>query len=233
MHPFKNFLRLSFLPRTRARASPWKGKSVEIGPCSVHCHDEYHLSWGIPPPAPEPELAPLPLQNITVVNVKVGDDDPSLFSDSDSDIDMAVNEHDDEDLHDIGIGASGSSSRLVRVVSWASILSHRCRWTRRQERDLAIAESELKRCQKAWSSEQEVWLVYIKALTEEKEAHEEFLYQRAKQQDDEQQHFRKSWDRRRSGSHEYQRRQSFPISSHGGGKDSSRLRWRLRRQGTI
>ncbi|KAK1140828.1 hypothetical protein N8T08_009825 [Aspergillus melleus] len=191
MHPLKNLLRLSFLPRTLIRPSPWKGKSVSIDPCSVHCHDEFHLSCE--PPAP----APLPVHNVTVVDVKVGDDDPSLcFSgeDSDSESDMAVNE---EDLHDIGVGASssgsGSSSRragLVRVVSWASILGHRCRWTRRQERDLAIAESELARCQKAWSSEQEVWLVYIKALTEEKEAHEEFLHQRAKQQDDEQQHFR-------------------------------------------
>ena len=38
----------------------------------------------------------------------------------------------------------------------------------------------------------------IKALTEEKEAHEEFLQLRARQQDDEQQHFRKVWSRRKS-----------------------------------
>ncbi|THD00220.1 hypothetical protein EYZ11_000270 [Aspergillus tanneri] len=98
-----------------------------------------------------------------------------------SESDMAVNGS-ELDLHHGGIGDS-SSSRAVLV---------------RIERDLAIAEQELARCQNAWSSEQEVWLTYIKALTEEKEAHEEFLHRRAKHQDDEQQHFRKSWNHRRS-----------------------------------
>ncbi|KAA8646425.1 uncharacterized protein ATNIH1004_007855 [Aspergillus tanneri] len=115
-----------------------------------------------------------------------------------SESDMAVNGS-ELDLHHGGIGDSSSSRAvLVRIVSWSSILGHRCRWTMEQERDLAIAEQELARCQNAWSSEQEVWLTYIKALTEEKEAHEEFLHRRAKHQDDEQQHFRKSWNHRRS-----------------------------------
>lgn len=59
--------------------------------------------------------------------------------------------------------SSGSSSRtgLVRVVSWASLAGDRCRWTMEQERRLAIARSELARCQKAWSSEQELWLAQV------------------------------------------------------------------------
>lgn len=165
MHPLKNILRLSsFLPLTRPR--PWKGKSIapslEIDPCSAHCRDEYHLPVTTSPvPLPlQPEFNPEAIITID----KVGDDNPSLFSASDSNCDsvsdMAVNSPDlDLDLH---VAASGSrATGLVRVVSWASILSHRCRWNRRQERDLAIAKRELARCQKAWSSEQEVWLVYV------------------------------------------------------------------------
>lgn len=49
-----------------------------------------------------------------------------------------------------------------RVVNWASIVRSQCRWTKKQERQLWIAEKELKRCQKAWSSEQEVWLAYVR-----------------------------------------------------------------------
>ncbi|BAE60926.1 unnamed protein product [Aspergillus oryzae RIB40] len=71
---------------------------------------------------------------------------------------MAVNAS-ELDLHHGGSSnSSGSRSRLVRVVSWASIVCDKCRWTPEQERELAIAQSELGRCQKAWSSEQELWL---------------------------------------------------------------------------
>lgn len=49
----------------------------------------------------------------------------------------------------------------VRVVSWASIVGDRPRWTEEQERELEFAEVELRRCQKAWSSEQEVWLARV------------------------------------------------------------------------
>lgn len=59
--------------------------------------------------------------------------------------------------------SSGSSSRtgLVRIASWASLAGDRCRWTMEQERKLAIARSELARCQKAWSSEQELWIAQV------------------------------------------------------------------------
>ncbi|KAE8318448.1 hypothetical protein BDV39DRAFT_168977 [Aspergillus sergii] len=127
------------------------------------------------------------------VTVHCHDDDSQSTSSE-----MAVNAS-ELDLHHGGSSnSSGSRSRLVRVVSWASIVCDKCRWTAEQERELAIAQSELGRCQKAWSSEQELWLSHIEALMEEKEAHEEFLVHRAKQQDDEQQHFRKAWNRRRS-----------------------------------
>ncbi|PWY80364.1 hypothetical protein BO94DRAFT_587817 [Aspergillus sclerotioniger CBS 115572] len=128
--------------------------------------------------------------------------------------------------------SSGSSSRtgLVRIVSWASLVGDRCRWTMEQERKLAIARSELARCQKAWSSEQELWLAHIKDLHEEKEAHEQFLHHRAKQQDEEQQHFRKSWIRRKSyEEQQQQQQQQQPIAPTQ--RTNSRLR-RIRRMGS-
>lgn len=52
-------------------------------------------------------------------------------------------------------------AQLARAVSWASIIRSRDRWTAEQERELVHAQRQLGRCQKAWSSEQEVWLSYV------------------------------------------------------------------------
>ncbi|KAL4897304.1 hypothetical protein BDV59DRAFT_198701 [Aspergillus ambiguus] len=190
---------LSFLPRRHFR----KGKQADhrTAPIAVtvHCH-----------------------------NGSCDDDGPDFETDFGSGCSfaaqMAVKEtalglHHHHDAAGSGGSSSSSRARLARIVSWASIVGDRNRWTMEQERELAIAESQLARCQKAWSSEQELWLAYIKALTEEKEAHEEFLQHRAKQQDDEQQHFRKAWSRRKS----YEDQQQHP------GRANSRLR-RLRRR---
>ncbi|OJJ44326.1 hypothetical protein ASPZODRAFT_144902 [Penicilliopsis zonata CBS 506.65] len=107
-----------------------------------------------------------------------------------------IDDDEADDFHSIiSDSSTGSKSRLVRVVS---VVRTRRRWTGEQERDLSIAEHELARCQKAWSSEQELWLAYIKDLEEEKEAHEDFLHHRSKQQDDERLRFRRAWERRRS-----------------------------------
>lgn len=51
-----------------------------------------------------------------------------------------------------------------RTVSWASIVRSQCRWTKEQEKQLVMAEKQLKRCQKAWSPEQEVWLAYVRVM---------------------------------------------------------------------
>lgn len=56
---------------------------------------------------------------------------------------------------------NGNRKRLVRIVSFKSIAHNRSRWSSSQERELAIAQHELARCQKAWSSEQELWLEYV------------------------------------------------------------------------
>ncbi|PYH74528.1 uncharacterized protein BO88DRAFT_483569 [Aspergillus vadensis CBS 113365] len=128
--------------------------------------------------------------------------------------------------------SSGSSSRtgLVRIASWASLAGDRCRWTMEQERKLAIARSELARCQKAWSSEQELWIAQIEKLHEEKEAHEQFIHHRAKQQDEEQQHFRKSWIRRKSYEEQQQQQQQQQVAPTTQ-RTNSRLR-RIRRMGS-
>lgn len=52
-------------------------------------------------------------------------------------------------------------AQLVRAVSWASIVRSESRWTAEQESELVRAQRQLGKCQKAWSSEQEVWLSYV------------------------------------------------------------------------
>ncbi|RDW86874.1 uncharacterized protein DSM5745_03516 [Aspergillus mulundensis] len=82
-----------------------------------------------------------------------------------------------------------------RLISWDGVREQgRSRWTIEQEEKLAHARVELARCQKAWSSEQEIWLQCIDNLVEEKTAHEGFLSNRRKHSSDEQVHFR-TWPR--------------------------------------
>lgn len=79
------------------------------------------------------------------------------------------NASDADSLYDDGYDDSNSSSkpRTVRIISWQlgdltqTQTPGRCRWTLEQERELQLAQQELARCQKAWSSEQEVWLKQV------------------------------------------------------------------------
>lgn len=54
-------------------------------------------------------------------------------------------------------------TRVSRLVRWASIVRNRDRWTKEQENQLLNARAQLTRCQKAWSSEQELWLDYVRS----------------------------------------------------------------------
>jgi hypothetical protein len=93
------------------------------------------------------------------------EDSLSESSETDSD---SESQFDDDIRRQPSHGSSASSStrggRLARVVSWASIVRSRCRWTNEQEKQLLMAEKQLARCQKAWSSEQELWLTYVRVL---------------------------------------------------------------------
>ncbi|KAJ5266919.1 hypothetical protein N7478_009727 [Penicillium angulare] len=111
------------------------------------------------------------------------------------------------------------STRFCREVSWASIVSSRCRWTNEQEKELVMARKQLARCQKAWSSEQELWLSYIEELNEEKEAHEGFMLMRMRQQEDERNQFRKAWKRRRSIEDPVQEKKILVTVSGGNNND--------------
>ena len=79
------------------------------------------------------------------------------------------NPSDADSLYDDDYDDSNSSSkpRTVRIISWQlgdltqTQTPGRCRWTLEQERELQLAQQELARCQKAWSSEQEVWLKQV------------------------------------------------------------------------
>lgn len=60
---------------------------------------------------------------------------------------------------------SSARARVRRVVNWASIVHAKARWTATQEQELMKARIQLQRCQKAWSSEQEFWLDYVRSLS--------------------------------------------------------------------
>ena len=61
--------------------------------------------------------------------------------------------------------ARSTRAELARAVSWASIVRSQCRWTLEQEKELLHAQRQLARCQKAWSSEQELWLTCVCQLS--------------------------------------------------------------------
>ncbi|GIC87224.1 uncharacterized protein Aud_003605 [Aspergillus udagawae] len=208
-HTVKCVFRLAFLPKKAERSFHQKGKAVDhshsvvpslplpnsessdhgFGPlCKETGMDDYD----------EDTFSGTDTSTNTNTDTETDTDSSSVFSP-----DLAVKAQPAEAEADAGSSSShnrnGNRKRLVRIVSFKSIAHDRTRWSSSQERELAIAEHELARCQKAWSSEQELWLEYIKILLEEKEAHEEFLSHRAKQSGDEQVHFRKAWRSRRAG----------------------------------
>ncbi|KAL5049222.1 hypothetical protein BDW71DRAFT_166498 [Aspergillus fruticulosus] len=132
------------------------------------------------------------------------DSEPESESDVGSDEDVGVDVDTDVDPLDTSVSAARRhrQTQRTRIVSWDGVKEQaRSRWTGEQEAKLEHARAELARCQKAWSSEQEVWLQCIEDLMKEKTAHEGFINNRRKHSCDEQVHFRKAFDRtrRRSG----------------------------------
>ncbi|KAJ5561499.1 hypothetical protein N7535_004039 [Penicillium sp. DV-2018c] len=176
------------------------------------------------PLSPGPSLSPTEEHNhnqsvmhrdaLTPVQIAVKSDAPehndthqsaTCFSD---DITPADSDSSPESRASSSNQGSRMRTQIARAIGWASIVRSRPRWTEEQEVELVRAQRQLGRCQKAWSSEQEVWLSYVQALSEEKEAHEVFLSMRHRQQDEEQHQFRKAWKRRRSSSTDDEAQQS-------------------------
>lgn len=102
----------------------------------------------------------------------VTDDDTSSYSDdSDSDDAIHISEDEGSDPSDVDVDDDDeyatSPNKRVRIISWRldnnnnKMVPGRCRWTLEQERRLQAAQQQLARCQKAWSSEQEVWLKHV------------------------------------------------------------------------
>lgn len=113
-------------------------------PTSLHCDVSHALHVAVKP-GPDQTTSP--------------EDSTSELSETDSDSESQV-EHDTRRLSHSS--ASSARARLARVVSWSSIVRSQCRWTNEQEKQLLMAEKQLARCQKAWSSEQELWLAYVR-----------------------------------------------------------------------
>lgn len=101
--------------------------------------------------------------------VAVTDDSSSSYSnDSDSDDAIHISEDEGSDPSDVDDDDDeyASPSKRVRIISWRldnnKMVPGRCRWTLEQEKRLQAAQQQLARCQKAWSSEQEVWLKHVR-----------------------------------------------------------------------
>ena len=101
--------------------------------------------------------------------VTATDDDSSYSNDSDSDDAIHISEDEGSDPSDVDVDDDDdyttSTSKRVRIISWrldnSKMVPGRCRWTLEQEKRLQAAQQQLARCQKAWSSEQEVWLKHV------------------------------------------------------------------------
>lgn len=136
-NPVKYVLRLSLFTK-RTEQSTWKGKEIDSDPpievrwSAVQCPDDFALT-----------------------------DTHMAVSPSESDLGHSSSSSRSSRKSSSSSSGSSSGTGLVRIVSWASLVGDRCRWTMEQERKLAIARSELARCQKAWSSEQELWLAHV------------------------------------------------------------------------
>ncbi|KAL4957232.1 hypothetical protein BDW69DRAFT_39769 [Aspergillus filifer] len=125
--------------------------------------------------------------------------------DSNSEVESETDPDDDIDPLNISVPAVPAPRQRKRLVSWDGVDEQaRNRWTAEQEEKLVHARAELARCQRAWSSEQDVWLKCVDELSEEKAAHEGFINNRAKHIGDEQNNFRKVWSRNRRRSEQDQ-----------------------------
>ncbi|KAL4878655.1 hypothetical protein BJY04DRAFT_109145 [Aspergillus karnatakaensis] len=70
----------------------------------------------------------------------------------------------DEDVGPLDVNVSSTTQRK-KLVSWEGVEDQaRAKWTVEQEEKLAHARAELARCQKAWSSEQDIWLQCVCAF---------------------------------------------------------------------
>jgi hypothetical protein len=153
----------------KRRLSTDKGKEkeidIEIYTSDRDSHEHFHLGTH-DADTPAPTSLHCDVSHALHVAVKPGpdqttspEDSTSELSETDSDSESQV-EHDTRRLSHSS--ASSARARLGRVVSWSSIVRSRCRWTNEQEKQLLMAEKQLARCQKAWSSEQELWLAYVR-----------------------------------------------------------------------
>ncbi|KAJ5155904.1 hypothetical protein N7492_008707 [Penicillium capsulatum] len=179
-------------------SNPAFGSNAEAPSTTLHCDvsDAVHVAVN---PSPEKTNGP-----------RQGHVDTDSESDSDSISEAQIRQTTDP--------VNSSAPALFRGVSWASIVRTETRWSNQQEKQLLMAEKQLARCQKAWSSEQELWLSYIDTLSEEKKAHDGFMLMRTRQQEDERNQFRKAWKRRRSVETVQSQVQPVKEYSHGAPK---------------
>lgn len=162
----------------KRRSSTDKGKDKEIDieiytsdrDSHEHIHFGTHDADGFPGTTFSPQALQCDVSHTLHIAVKPSPDHTTSPEDSLSESSETESDSDSQFDNDIRRPSQSSASfstrgaRLGRVVSWASIVRSRCRWTNEQEKQLLMAEKQLARCQKAWSSEQELWLAYVRVL---------------------------------------------------------------------
>lgn len=96
------------------------------------------------------------------ITMKQDRDTGTSAKDSATEIHEADSDSENEYLHRCPkTTGNHARTRVHRVVNWARLSIPNARWTSTQEQELLNARIQLTRCQKAWSSEQEVWLDYV------------------------------------------------------------------------
>ncbi|KAJ5861748.1 uncharacterized protein N7529_009058 [Penicillium soppii] len=149
---------------------PWKRRTSLKGKSHLKVHEiEISEKNDIPEPTPESDSEPSMHRDVyKTVQIAVRNDAREDPIRSQSAPPTPENKPNPDSASAPESRASSSAAptraQLTRAVSWASIVRSRDRWTVEQERELVHAQRQLERCQKAWSSEQEVWLAYVRSL---------------------------------------------------------------------
>lgn len=154
----------------KRRHSTSKGKEKEVEATTHEAHEDGLQSGNEDAEYPSTTL-PCDVFDTVHIAVRQCPDPSVMLDDSSSETSGTNSDSESEYLVDQISYTNSPSARaqLSRLVSWASIVRNRHRWTNKQEKELTNARLQLARCQKAWSSEQELWLDYVRIVSSSSE----------------------------------------------------------------
>lgn len=163
---------ITLVQRALPIAFSWKRRSTRKGKAKVvkvsdHDSNEGNLQSrntdGRHPSTALPSDVPDTL-HIAVKPDSYQDKIPDNKSSEDFETDEGSDSQSEDLIHRLSSNDEPARPQQFRTVSWANIAHHEHRWASRQEEELSHARKQLTRCQKAWSSEQELWLDYVRSF---------------------------------------------------------------------